>query len=113
MEEKNIVSQLRRASVSISTNIAEGGGKFSMREQTAFLRIAQSSAKECMSLLMLSKELGFVNDTLCSKLVDQADHISRMLTLLIKCKLEEYKKTKEKEYDDREIFFKRTRVKRS
>lgn len=109
-EDSNIISQLRRAGVSISTNIAEGGGKFSTREQIAFLRIAQASSKECMSLMILSEELGFAKKEDSFKLLDQLEHISKMLTLLINRKLDEYRLNKEKEFDEREIFFKRTRV---
>ena len=89
-EQKNIVSQLRRASVSISTNVAEGCGKYTIRDETNFFRIAQGSTKECMSLIFLSKELGYLNEEECSRLFNQAELISKMFTLLIREKRAKY-----------------------
>lgn len=89
-ELNNIVSQLKRASVSISTNIAEGCGKTGFRDEMSFLRIAQGSTKECMSLLLLSRELGYLSEDKCLNLFDQAEKISKMLTLLIRSKKTKY-----------------------
>jgi four helix bundle protein len=57
-EQYGLISQIRRASVSVPSNIAEGymrGGKDYVR----FLRIALGSCAECETLLSLSRDLGF------------------------------------------------------
>lgn len=95
-EETNIISQLRRASTSISTNIAEGCGKWGIKEEIAFHRIAQGSTKECMSLLILSKELKYLNEFDFQRLFDQAEKISKMLTLFIQSKRKMYFELKRK-----------------
>ena len=53
--------QLRRASVSISSNIAEGYGRRSHKEYLQFYSIAYGSALEVETQIIISKELGFVS----------------------------------------------------
>jgi len=89
-EETNIISQLRRASTSISTNIAEGCGKWGIKEEISYYRIAHGSVKECMSLIILSKELDYLTNEDFTKLFDQAEHISKMLTIFIQLKRKLY-----------------------
>ncbi|MEO0724582.1 MAG: four helix bundle protein [Bacteroidota bacterium] len=52
--------QLRRASVSIMNNIAEGFGRFSFKEKVRYLEIAQSSANEVRSMFYLLDDLSYV-----------------------------------------------------
>lgn len=61
-EGYGIVSQIRRASASIPTNIAEGCGRDSDAEFNRFLTIAMGSASETEYLLILSKDLQYIND---------------------------------------------------
>src|SRR3989338_10950708 len=61
-EENNITSQIRRASVSIPLNIAEGSAKASNKEFTYFLNVAYASAKEVEVLLDLSHDLKYLKD---------------------------------------------------
>jgi four helix bundle protein len=71
-EQFGIISQIRRASVSIVTNIAEGSGRFHKKDFQQFLRMSRSSGYECVALLNLSKELGYLElrnfETLCKKI---------------------------------------------
>lgn len=60
-EQYGIVSQLNRASVSIPTNISEGCGRNSDKEFNQFLNIALGSALETEYLLILSKDLNYLN----------------------------------------------------
>lgn len=61
-ESYGIVSQIRRASASIPINIAEGCGRDSDAEFNRFLTIAMGSASETEYLLILSKDLQYIND---------------------------------------------------
>ncbi len=61
-EGYNLISQLRRASTSVPTNIAEGCGKFTERDFAYFLQIALGSTQEVEYLNFLSFELKYIND---------------------------------------------------
>jgi four helix bundle protein len=57
-----VTSQLRRAAVSIGANLAEGCGRRTSTELARFVRIAMGSASELDYHLLLSKDLGFMNN---------------------------------------------------
>lgn len=61
-EKYGLSSQLKRASTSISTNIAEGVCRFTNKEKSRFIEIAYGSAIEVMSHLLLTHELNLIND---------------------------------------------------
>jgi len=71
-----LISQLRRASVSIPANIAEGYGKRSSANKARFYNIAQGSMNECHNYLRLAKDLGYAQT---KKLTEQLNEIGRML----------------------------------
>jgi four helix bundle protein len=58
-----ITSQIRRAGISISCNLAEGSGRTSDGQQKHFYQIAYSSALEAVSLLILCNDLELLSDT--------------------------------------------------
>jgi four helix bundle protein len=62
-KDYGLKDQLRRASLSIMNNIAEGFGRFSSKEKIRFLEIAQSSANEVSSMLYLLEDLSYLNPT--------------------------------------------------
>lgn len=72
--------QLRRASVSIPTNIAEGFERYSRKEYLNFLNFAKSSAGEIRSLLRVALEVGYLEQEVYAKLYSQAIELSRMLS---------------------------------
>ena len=79
-EEKfGLVSQLRRASSSIPTNIVEGHKKKSRKEFLYFLNTADSSLEETKYLILLSKDLGYLGERLSSNLESTCDEVGRIL----------------------------------
>jgi four helix bundle protein len=78
-ERFGIVSQVRRAGVSIASNIAEGAKRQSRREYVRFLNVAEGSLAEAESLLRLSRDLGFADDAVVGELIKEAEEIARML----------------------------------
>lgn len=65
VEEKfGIVNQMRRAAVSITSNLAEGTSRVSKKEQAHFSTIAYSSTIELMNDLIIVKDLSFLSDEL-------------------------------------------------
>ncbi len=80
-EEKfGLVAQLRRSSISISSNIAEGAGRETSAQFINFLRIAQASANELRSQLILSNRLFFVSNEELKDLENKVDKIQRMIS---------------------------------
>ncbi|MEM6836458.1 MAG: four helix bundle protein [Cyanobacteria bacterium P01_C01_bin.120] len=76
--------QLRRAAVSIPTNIAEGFERASTKQYIYFLRISKGSAGEVRSLLRVALEIGYVDQAAYGSLHHQVLQISRMLAKQIK-----------------------------
>ena len=82
-EEKfGLISQLRRASVSVSSNIAEGSSRTSLKEQGRFYNIAYSSAIEVLNQLIISKELELLTVDDYQNLREKIEHITAMLNKL-------------------------------
>jgi four helix bundle protein len=71
-----LTSQIRRASVSVSANIAEGFKKKTKPDKAKFMNIAQSSLEECRYYLILSKDLGYNS---AYNLMPQLEEISKLL----------------------------------
>ena len=82
-EEKfGLTSQLRRASVSVSSNIAEGSTRWSKKDQSRFYEIAFGSLIEVLNQLILSTDLEFLPDTRLTEIRTKIDQIGRMLNAL-------------------------------
>ncbi|MDR6299695.1 four helix bundle protein [Mesonia maritima] len=79
----NLVSQMKRSSSSIPTNIAEGCGRKSEKDFTRFLYIAFGSANELEYQLILSIDLGFINQKIGNKFLSEIEEIKKMLNALI------------------------------
>lgn len=71
--------QLRRAAVSVPTNVAEGFERHSRKEYVNFLNIAKGSAGEVRSLLRVALEVGYLDKNTYLRLYDLAKGLSRML----------------------------------
>ena len=86
-EQYALCDQLRRASISIVSNIAEGMGRSSLKEQVHFIEIAYGSLNEVMCQLELSEELGYITIKDLQNLEVQYEEIARMLSGLRKSKI--------------------------
>ena len=79
-----IVSQMRRAAVSIASNIAEGHGRNSTGEYRQFLGISKGSLYELETQLIVSNKVGYLSDEMLDNLLNNCDEISRLLNGLLK-----------------------------
>jgi len=76
-------SQLRRASLSISNNIAEGCGRESSKDLKKFLNIAMGSTKEVESMIIMAKELEYISTEIFNELNKEIITIGKKLNSLI------------------------------
>jgi len=81
-EKFGLVSQLRRASVSIASNLAEGTSRQTNKDKAHFTTMAFSSLMEFLNQLIISKELNFISEENYDKLRVEIGKISRMLDAL-------------------------------
>ncbi len=81
-EKYGLSSQLRRAAVSVSSNIAEGSSRKGAKDQSRFYVIAFSSAIEILNQLIISNELKFLSDENYKQLRDELETITAMLNRL-------------------------------
>ena len=83
MEIYALTNQLRRAAISIASNIAEGSGRVSQAEFGHFLQIAMGSACEVQYDLLLARDLAFLKDAEFEAMDKDVAEVKRMLALLI------------------------------
>ena len=80
-----LTNQIRRAVISVPSNIAEGFNRGSDKEFIYFLRVAKGSAAEVETQLIISKKLNYINDDDVKPALDLYNEIVRILgTLIIK-----------------------------
>lgn len=84
-EEKfGIVNQLNRAVVSIPANIAEGWGRESSKNYLQFLRISRGSLMEVETLILISKNLKYVDEEEFKLISNKIEEVGKILQGLIK-----------------------------
>jgi four helix bundle protein len=76
--------QIRRSSISIMANIAEGHGRSSNKEFANFLNFARGSAMETQSHLYIALDLGYLSQDAFAEIYSLLDEISRMIMGLMK-----------------------------
>ena len=77
-------NQLRRASLSIMLNIAEGSSRFSKPDRRNFYVIARGSTFECVAIFDFMKEQNLLKEDLHSELYLKCEEISKMIYAMIK-----------------------------
>ncbi len=83
-ERFGLISQIRRAAVSIPANIAEGAARQTDRKFNQFLSIAQGSASELETELLISRNLGYIDSAEFDRVYYEINTIARMIIGLSK-----------------------------
>ena len=78
-----LVDQMNRAALSIATNIAEGNGRFTVRDRKNFFGVARGSAQECIPLLELARRRGLIDESTHLRFKTDLDEIAKMVSGLI------------------------------
>lgn len=78
-----LTSQIRRAAISVPSNIAEGWGRGTTKNYIQFLEIARGSLYETNTLIIISYNQDYVNKEICDKIEEKINEIGRMLNTLI------------------------------
>ena len=85
VEEKyGLANQLRRAAISVTSNIVEGFKRKSLRDRIHFYNMSDSSVEEVKYQLLLAKDLQYINENLYKKVIELTEEVSKMLNSWIK-----------------------------
>jgi four helix bundle protein len=82
-EMYGLISQMRRASVSVASNIAEGRGRINGGEFRQFLGVARGSTCELLTQIQVAKALGFGDDHVLDEAESLSNEVSKMLLAFI------------------------------
>lgn len=83
-ERFGLVSQIRRAAISLPSNIAEGYARRYLRQYIQFLCVSYGSGAELETQLMLAKDLGYLEDGEFIEIMAKYNEVERMLAALIR-----------------------------
>lgn len=86
-EQFGLTSQLRRASISVMLNIAEGTSRISGKEQGRFTEIAYSSLMEVLSSIIIARDLDYIKDETILEIRPLIEELSNKLNSLRKSQL--------------------------
>jgi four helix bundle protein len=76
-------SQLRRAAVSVPSNIAEGQGRHTIREFLHFLSISNGSLREIETQILIAGRLNYLSENQCTQMLELANEIGRLRNRLV------------------------------
>ena len=79
-----LVSQMRRAGVSIPSNVAEGFRRYHNKEYKQFLYVSLGSCAELETQATIAKELAYISEDKEAAVLEKLDHLSRMISNLLK-----------------------------
>jgi four helix bundle protein len=82
-EVYGLTSQLRRAAVSVPSNIAEGQGRRTTADFLHYLSISYGSLREVETQTLIAKRLGYLNDRRCQEVLNLAAEVGRLLNGLM------------------------------
>lgn len=85
-EKYGLTSQIRRSSMSVSANIAEGSGRNSPKEFIQFLGIASGSAHETIERCLIAKRIGYLDEEIADKLIFRYRGLAIMIRRFITSK---------------------------
>ena len=94
LERYGLISQMRRASISIASNIAEGSGRHSSKDKARFTELAFGSAMELVNHSILGRDLEFLSENAYHHIREAAAEITAMLNGLRKAQLTSETKNK-------------------
>ncbi|MFC0775999.1 four helix bundle protein [Terrimonas alba] len=81
-EKFGLVMQLRRAAVSVVSNLAEGSSRTSFKDQAHFSQIAYSSLTEILNQLIIANDLGFLSDEMLTEGRNQIETVTAKVAAL-------------------------------
>jgi four helix bundle protein len=82
-EVYGLIPQMRRAAVSVASNIAEGRGRLNVGELRQFLGLAQGSLYELQTQLLVARKLGMGSDDTLNAVESLSNEVSKMLAAFI------------------------------
>ncbi len=80
----SLVNQIKRAAISITSNIAEGFSRKSYKEKLQFYCIAQGSVTEIQNQLLIARDVGYINNEKFQKVAEQTVNVHKLINGLIK-----------------------------
>lgn len=80
----SLTDQIRRAVISVTSNIAEGFGRQTVKEKIQFYYLAQGSLIEVKNQLIISKDIGYLNTNAFNQIFKQSNTVHKLLQGLIK-----------------------------
>jgi len=83
-ERFGLTIQIRRAAISITSNIAEGFSRETYKDKAYFYSIARGSLTELQNQLLLSRDVGYISEKEFNKLADQTIIAHKLISCLIK-----------------------------
>lgn len=78
-----LVSQMRRAAVSITSNVSEGFGRRGIKERIQFYYMAQGSLIELKNQLIIARDIGYINPKTFGEINEQANKVHQLLQGLL------------------------------
>lgn len=79
-----LTSQIRRAAISITSNIAEGFSRHSYKEKIQFYFVSQGSLSELQNQILIARDIGYISKETCSKILEMSTEVQKIINGLIK-----------------------------
>ncbi len=78
-EKYGLVSQIRRAGISVPANLAEGSARISQKDQARYTQIAYSSMMEVLNHFYIAMDLGYINESTFAEIKLKINELSKLL----------------------------------